>query len=318
MFAKHLLLTRRAASLARAMKTSWKHHHGVCKTRSFTTRLDTTNLNVMSQEDREEGESEILFNSTESRKGKKFTEVNVELSPTKISAMLYGVLPVSATSSANTVATSAALSTSMLTFLKVAPPVACQVVFLAPLTAMKQFKAEKSTKEVSPIPYAAMTINGALWVMYGLLKSDFTIILPNISGFFFGAYYTYTFSLYTERNMIPYYAGIAAGIGFCATMATSLETAAAVNAIGIFGCGIVATMFGGPLGSIKTVIEDKNTDSLPVAFTLATFVNCILWSSYGWLVIDDIYVWGPNLAGLIFSSVQIGLYGKYGLPQKNI
>ena len=244
--------------------------------------------------------------------------LDVELSPTKFSAMLYGVLPVSATSSANTVATSAALSTSMLTFLKVAPPVACQVVFLAPLAAMKQFKAEKSTKEVSPIPYAAMTINGALWVMYGLLKSDFTIILPNISGFFFGAYYTYTFSLYTERNMIPYYAGIAAGIGFCATMATSLETAAAVNAIGLFGCGIVATMFGGPLGSIKTVIEDKNTDSLPVAFTLATFVNCILWSSYGWFVIDDIYVWGPNLAGLIFSSVQIGLYGKYGLPQKNI
>ena len=281
-------------------------------------RLDTTSCNFKPQQYREEGESDAFIDSTEYRKGIDFTKPNVEPSPMNFTAMLYGVLPVSATSSANTVATSTALSASMVTFLKVAPPVACQIVFLAPLAAMKQFKAEKSTKEVSPIPYAAMTINGALWVMYGLLKSDFTIILPNISGFFFGAYYTYTFSLYTERNMIPYYAGIAAGIGFCATMATSLETAAAVNAIGIFGCGIVATMFGGPLGSIKTVIEDKNTDSLPVAFTLATFVNCILWSSYGWLVIDDIYVWGPNLAGLIFSSVQIGLYGKYGLPQKNI
>ena len=115
--------------------------------------------------------------------------------------------------------------------------------------------------------------------------------------------------------MIPYYAGIAAGIGFCATVA-SLETAAAVNAIGLFGCGIVAYVWW-PTRVNKTV-EDKNTDSLPVAFTLATFVNCILWSSYGWFVIDDIYVWGPNLAGLIFSSVQIGLYGKYGLPQKNM
>ena len=58
-------------------------------------------------------------------------------------AMLYGVLPVSATSSANTVATSTALSAGMVTFLKVAPPVACQIVFLAPLAAMKQLRPRR-------------------------------------------------------------------------------------------------------------------------------------------------------------------------------
>ena len=57
--------------------------------------------------------------------------------------------------------------------------------------------------------------------------------------------------------MIPYFAGIAAGIGFCATVATSLETAAAVNTIGPFGCGIVATMFGGLIGSIKLLLKTK-------------------------------------------------------------
>lgn len=318
MFAKHVLFTKSASSLARALKTSWKHRHSACRTRSFTTRLNTTNFNFKTHQRRDEVESDTFLESTKYRAGIESTKPDEERLPHNLSAMLYGILPISATSSTNTVATSAALPTSIVTFLKFAPPVACQVVFLAPLATMKQFKADKSTNEVSPIPYAAMTVNGALWVMYGLLKSDFTIILPNISGFFFGAYYTYTFSLYTERNMIPYYAGVAAGIGFCATVATSLETAAAINAIGLFGCGIVATMFGGPLGSIKTVIEDENTDSLPVAFTLATFVNCTLWSSYGWFIIDDIYVWGPNLAGLVFSSVQIGLYGKYGLPRKKI
>ena len=47
MLAKHLLLTRRATSLARAMKTSWKHHHGVCETRPSTMRLDDDELQLL-------------------------------------------------------------------------------------------------------------------------------------------------------------------------------------------------------------------------------------------------------------------------------
>ena len=226
-----------------------------------------------------------------------------------------GSLPITAISPV-TATSSVALPASIVTFLKVAPPIACQFVFLAPLAAMKQFKTDKSTGDVSPIPYAAMTVNGALWVIYGMLKGDPTIILPNISGFFFGAYYTYTYSLYTQKNMIPYYGAVVAGIGFCISVATTMDTAAAIDTIGIFGCGIVATMFGGPLGAIKTVIDDENTNSLPVAFTLATFINCVCWSSYGFFVIDDVYVWGPNLAGLAASIAQISLYAKYGLPQK--
>eukprot|EP00943_MAST-04B_sp_MAST-4B-sp1_P008121 g8121.t1 len=230
--------------------------------------------------------------------------------------MTCGSLPVIAISSTETAST-VALPAAMVTFLKFAPPIACQFVFLAPLAAMKQFKADNSTGDVSAIPYAAMTVNGALWVMYGLLKSDPTIILPNVSGFFFGAYYTYTYGRYTQKSMTPYYGGIVAGIGFCVSVAAMMETAAAINTIGLFGCGIVAVMFGGPLGAIKTVINDENTNSLPVAFTVATFVNCVCWSSYGWFVIDDIYVWGPNLAGLSASIAQLSLYAKYGLPQKS-
>lgn len=236
-------------------------------------------------------------------------------SVSKSTLIMCGSLPITAISSAET-ASNVALPAAMVTFLKFAPPIACQFVFLAPLAAMKQFKVDNSTGDVSAIPYAAMTVNGALWVMYGLLKSDPTIILPNVSGFFFGAYYTYTYGRYTQKSMAPYYGGIVAGIGFCASVAAMMENAAAINTIGLFGCGIVAVMFGGPLGAIKTVINDENTNSLPVAFTVATFVNCVCWSSYGWFVIDDIYVWGPNLAGLSASIAQLSLYAKYGLPQK--
>ena len=101
-------------------------------------------------------------------------------SVSKSTLIMCGSLPITAISSAET-ASNVALPAAMVTFLKFAPPIACQFVFLAPLAAMKQFKVDNSTGDVSAIPYAAMTVNGALWVMSGLLKSDPTIILPNVS-----------------------------------------------------------------------------------------------------------------------------------------
>ena len=69
----------------------------------------------------------------------------------------------------------------------------------------------------------------------------------------------------------------AVGIGACATM---LEPATAVNVLGLYGCGVVVVMFSGPLVAIKQVISEKSTKALPFAMTVATFVNCILWTTY--------------------------------------
>lgn len=209
------------------------------------------------------------------------------------------------------------LSPTLVAFLQFAPPLACQAVFLSPMTTMKQFAKDGTTGDVSCIPYAAMCANGVLWMMYGAVKGDVTIIAPNITGILFGAYYVKTFATYAPSgvSMTPYYAGIAALSGSVTAAAAFLDTAVAIDVIGLTGCAVVAVMFGGPLGSIKTVLKDKNTNSLPMHFTAASTVNCLCWVSYGALVIDDIYVWGPNLAGLIACFAQIGLYAKFGLPK---
>ena len=146
-----------------------------------------------------------------------------------------------------------------------------------------------------------------------------TIVVPNMSGFFFGAYYVYTFAKFVppKFSMSQYYGGIAAMIGTVLRMAITLETSLALDAIGLTGCAVVAVMFGGPLGSIKTVLRVKNTTSLSVPFTVAAFINCLCWVSYGSLVIDDIYVWGPNLAGLLASN-SVGLVCQVWITQELI
>ena len=109
-----------------------------------------------------------------------------------------------------------------------------------------------------------------------MLQGEPTIWVPNISAFCFGAYYVYTFNTYKAAhvNMLPQYASI--GIAAAATGALCVgipEQAGSI--IGHTAIVIVAVMFGGPLASIKTVLKDKSTKSLPFAFTIATLVNCV-------------------------------------------
>lgn len=78
--------------------------------------------------------------------------------------------------------------------------------------------------------------------------------------------------------------------------------------IGWLGVTIVIIMFSGPLAAIQSIIRDRSTASLPFSFTVASFINCLMWSGYGLAVIDDINVYGPNLAGLLATLVQLSLF----------
>ena len=71
-------------------------------------------------------------------------------------------------------------------------------------------------------------------------------------------------------------------------------------------------MVSGPRAIMQAILRDCSASSLPLGFTFATVLNCVLWAAYGMLVIDDALVWGPNVAGLLASATQLSLYAKYG------
>ena len=161
-------------------------------------------------------------------------------------------------------------------FLAVSPAIAAQFLFLSPMQAMKQFRESGTTGDVSVMPYAAMAANGAAWFTYGALGSDFTIMVPNVSGLVFGSYYCHQF--YTHRapdaTVLPYFGGGAAFVTATTTAAATLPVDDAKTIIGYAGCTLTALMFYGPLAAVGTVLKDKSAASLPLAFTLASTANC--------------------------------------------
>lgn len=200
--------------------------------------------------------------------------------------------------------------------LQVSTPLASQVLFLSPLHAMEKFR-EEGTRDASALPYAAMVANGAAWCAYGASAPstpDMTILLGNAGGVAFGLYYCYTF----YKHMSPGSDGPMLFAGALSVVVASLAAAATLpvqtvhDVAGFAGVGFCVLMFSGPLASVQVILRSCSASSLPMGFTLATVLNCVLWCTYGAAVIHDPLVWGPNGAGLVASATQLGLYSKYG------
>ena len=87
-----------------------------------------------------------------------------------------------------------------------------------------------------------------------------------------------------------------------------------VHYLGLMGCTLSVLLSGSPLAVIRTVIAEKSTASLPFTTSLVIWLNNISWTLYGYIVANDPMIYGPSLLGFILASMQISLFGAYGLP----
>lgn len=164
-------------------------------------------------------------------------------------------------------------------FLKVAPGVAVQFVFLSPLLAVKAFRDTGTTGDVAVAPYAAMFANGVLWASYGVLLDNPSIALPNVSAIVLGASYCAAFYCYRSPQacVLPYFGAAGSMVAATAGAAATLPAAEAAGVIGSIGCVASVAMFAGPLASIRAVLRDRSAAAIPPAFTVVSCANTAVW-----------------------------------------
>eukprot|EP00957_Ditylum_brightwellii_P038826 2934714-Ditylum_brightwellii.AAC.1 len=145
------------------------------------------------------------------------------------------------------------------------------------------------------------------------------MMAPNSVGLLLGSYYFTTFRRHVSIGAanLPgtasqHWNGLVIFIAFILLVATTLTKDLAVEFIGELGILICMIMFASPLSTMKVVIETKSADSIPLPFTIACVINCVLWSVVGVLDMNDFNIYFPNLAGLAAGSAQLVLKGLYG------
>ena len=60
------------------------------------------------------------------------------------------------------------------------------------------------------------------------------------------------------------------------------------------------------------MVANKDASSIPLPFTLASTINCSLWSVAGLLAMNDFNIWMPSMMGLLSALTQLFLKGIYG------
>jgi len=198
-------------------------------------------------------------------------------------------------------------------------PIASIVVFTAPLPTMRRIQRDRSVGALPMLPYSSMIVACALWISYGVLKSEPKVYRTNSIGMVFSSCYFLFFRKYCPRsaNGLPgtvpqHIRGIILIVSLTIMIHVTMAKDKAAELIGKTGVVFCVLLFASPLAALKNVLLTKSAKSIPLPFTIATVINCGLWSVFGLLEKHDFNIYAPNLLGLAFGIAQLALIGIYG------
>ena len=189
-------------------------------------------------------------------------------------------------------------------------PVAAISVSMAPLPTILQIRRDRSVGDFPLLPYSSMIASAFVWTAYGILKSESTIWFPNGVGLVMGVSYFIAFIEYCppKSSTLPgsvsrHMQATSALIVLCLLLATVVGS----KPVGVMGIIFCVFLFASPLSALKVVLQTRSAKAIPLPFTLASVINCFLWSVTGLFDMYDYAIYLPNLLGLSFGLAQVAL-----------
>lgn len=162
-----------------------------------------------------------------------------------------------------------------------------------------------------------------MWFTYGVLVQESKVWFTNLVGLAFALFYFLRFVKYapaisttlpgTVRQHLQGCFAIIVGSAvwilgcFLTVRRKGMWMPYAAGFIGNMAVLFCLLMFASPLSALQTVLRTRSAKSIPLPFTLATILNCFLWSVAGLGEFKDFNIYFPNLLGLAFGLIQVGL-----------
>lgn len=190
----------------------------------------------------------------------------------------------------------------------------CSILqFLVGMLVCRKYIQNGTTGDASPITFIACFLSSCLWLLYGLVISDLSVILVNSVGAVLQLAYVIVFYFYCLKKTLVLKQMSAALVILTLVfvyLGYEKNPEVAKSRIG-FVCVIMTIFFfAAPLTSLAHVIQIKSAESLPFPIILMTFVTSVQWLIYG-IILKDPYMQIPNILGTILSLFQLSLFVIY-------
>ncbi|XP_019870119.1 sugar transporter SWEET1 [Aethina tumida] len=198
-------------------------------------------------------------------------------------------------------------------FLSVSASLCAILQFLTGILVCQKVVQNKSTGDNSAFPFVSGCLSTALWLRYGFLIEDRSIILVNTVGSALFVGYVVVFYIYSVKTEFIVRQILVCGLFLLLTLLyveRATQVTEAQNHLGVICTAVTILFFAAPLSSLLHVIKVKNTESLPYPIILASFVVCLQWLVYGYLL-EDMFIQIPNFLGALLSGFQLSLFYVY-------
>ena len=164
--------------------------------------------------------------------------------------------------------------------------------------------------QTSSLPFTSGLLSCSLWLRYGMLTTENTVILVNAIGVFLFSLYCITYYVFTvnkkrvSHQLLLVVLMITFAITYSKFEPNDLQASRLIGkpssyhtffiAIhkfsyisGLLCCSVGVFFFASPLIKLKYVIETKNSSCLPFPIIIASFFVTLQWFIYGYLINDS-------------------------------
>ncbi|XP_023723088.1 sugar transporter SWEET1 isoform X2 [Cryptotermes secundus] len=161
--------------------------------------------------------------------------------------------------------------------------------FFTGILVCQKYVRNGTTGDSSPFPFVSGFLSSCIWLRYGFLLQDPSLIVVNTIGASLQLAYVVTFYFYTitksvvVKQMLAVTAGVV--VLLCYTQYDT-DMDRTKTHVGFIASLVTILFFAAPLTMLANVLDKKSVDSLPLPLIMATFVCCLQWLIYGYILGD--------------------------------
>ncbi|KAF1759676.1 hypothetical protein GCK72_016143 [Caenorhabditis remanei] len=179
-------------------------------------------------------------------------------------------------------------------------------LFFCGIPICMQIRRQGAVGDISGVPFLMGVLGGSFWLRYGLLKMDYTMIIVNVVGVSFMAFYCVFFLVYSLPKKTFTFQLILV-VSMISGMVVWMAVKPNLDYLGIICMTFNIMNFGAPLAGLGVVLKNREVSTLPLPMCVANFLVSSQWCLYGNLV-ADIYIIIPNGIGMFLAIVQLSLF----------
>ncbi|EGC36063.1 hypothetical protein DICPUDRAFT_78286 [Dictyostelium purpureum] len=202
----------------------------------------------------------------------------------------------------------------LLGFIQLIAIVSTLGVFFMPLKTILNIKEKRTVGSVAGIQFLSTALNCFLWIAYGILTGNGTMLFTNSVGLLLAFYYVYNYWLYSSSRDYLYKIMVASilaiSIIFISFVGTNNNFDQRVERLGFQASVVCILMFAAPLERLFQIIKIKNSEGMLKGVAVLSMMCSLSWLVFGLLIIDK-YIYIPNFLASLISITQLLVILKY-------